>query len=324
MGVKHNVKRSADADRITLHEAFEDYMQEKEAHSLSQPTLKNYRQSFDYLCQYNHFDEKTFADEVDQKAVFVLINCMKQKDVKPSSINHYLRDIRTFLYWCMDSTRGYIKPSFKVKEMEKQEEKLKMFDDDELELLLEKPGKKEDYPAWRTWAIVNWVLATGNRAATICDVKIEDINYARREIVLSHTKNKKAQILPLSSSLETCLKEYIRMWRKDEEPSAWLFSSYGNEKLTTNALRLSFARYCKSRGVQRTNIHGLRHNFAKLWIKGGGKEFPLQKVLGHSSLAMTRRYVQLFSEDLKEDYDKYSPLDNIKRNSKRAKKVERT
>ena len=126
MGTKHVVQRSADADRITLHEAFEDYMQEKEAHSLSQPTLKNYRQSFDYLCQYNHFDEKTFADEVDQKAVFVLINCMKQKDVKPSSINHYLRDIRTFLYWCMDSTRGYIKPSFKVKEMEKQEEKLKI------------------------------------------------------------------------------------------------------------------------------------------------------------------------------------------------------
>lgn len=324
MGKKHVIKRSADADRITLFEAFDDYMQEKEAHSLSPSTLHNYKQSFEYLCLYNKFNDKTFADEVAEKSVYILINSLKQNDVSASSINHYLRDIRTFLYWCMDPTRDYITPSFKVREIEKQEEKLKMFDDDEIELLLEKPTKREDYPAWRTWAIVNWVLATGNREQTICDVKIEDLHFAEREIVLSHTKNKKAQVIPLSKSLETCLKEFIRVWRKDQPSTAWLFANYSNEKLTTNALRLSFARYCKARGVSKTNLHGLRHNFAKQLIKNGYKEFKVQQILGHSSLAMTRKYVKLFSEDLKEDYDKYSPLDTIKRNAKRTKAVKKS
>ena len=51
--------------------------------------------------------------------------------------------------------------------------------------------------------------------------------------------------------------------------------------------------------------------------------FALQKILGHSTLEMTKRYVKLFSDDIKEDYDKYSPLDTIKRNGKRTQLVKR-
>lgn len=321
MGIKRNVKRSTVAYKVTLDEAFEDFVQEKEAHSLSKKTIDNYRQSYEYLCEVNGYTRDTLVEDVNQQAIYKFINSQKARDVAPSSINHYIRDFRTFLYWCMDPARGYITPSFKIKEIEKQEEPLKMFTDDELQILAEKPRKGDDYPQWRTWAIVNWVMGTGNRAATICEVKIEDVNFIDKTISLRHTKNKKLQIIPLSSSLATCLKEYIRIWRRDLPPDSWLFANYGNDKLTTNALRKSFAKYCKDRGVDRTNIHGLRHNFAKAYIKNGGRELHLQKILGHSSLAMTRRYVALFNEDLKEDFDDFALLDSIKRKAKRTKNV---
>ncbi len=51
--------------------------------------------------------------------------------------------------------------------------------------------------------------------------------------------------------------------------------------------------------------------------------FTLQKILGHSTLAMTRRYVKLFSEDIKEDYDKFSPLDTNRRNAKRTQTIKK-
>lgn len=323
MAMKRAVKRSSDADDVMLFEAFEDFIIEKTAHNLSEATLNNYRQSFTYFCKFGGYDDKTSTEAVNQTAIFQLINTMKLNGVKPTSVNHYLRDIRSFLYWCMDQDRKYIDPPFKIKEVEKQEEQLKLFSDDELEALLEKPRKKDGFTEWRTWTIVNWVLATGNRAATICDVKINDINFSHREITLGHTKNKKAQIIPLSSSLETCIKEYIRMWRKEAPADAWLFPNVGESKLTTNALRLSFGRYCSNRGVEKSNIHGLRHNFAKLWVRNNGNMFTLQKILGHSSLDMTRKYVKLFSEDIKEDYDKFSPLDTIKRGSKRTQTVKK-
>jgi site-specific recombinase XerD len=44
----------------------------------------------------------------------------------------------------------------------------------------------------------------------------------------------------------------------------------------------------------------------------------LQKILGHSTLSMTQRYVRLYAEDLKEDYEDFSALDVIKKKSRRT------
>jgi integrase/recombinase XerD len=224
----------------------------------------------------------------------------------------------------MDPARGYIAPAFKIEMIKGQEEPLKLFTDEELELLLEKPRAKDSFTDWRTWAIVNWVIGTGNRAATICQVQIGDIDFKYKEITLQHTKNKKAQTIPLSPALETVIKEYIRIWRKESSAEDYLFPSVADEKLTTNALAHSFGRYCNDRGVERTNIHGLRHNFAKGWVRNNGNMFALQQILGHSSLDMTRRYVKLFGEDIKEDFEKFNPLDNIKRAGKRTHNVKRS
>lgn len=318
MGMKRKIQRTNEPEAKLIWEAYEEFEAEKVAKNLSLSTMKNYHQSLEYFMEFHGLDESATFEGITASHFFKWINTMKLQGVKHTSINHYLRDVRAFFYWCMDSTREYL-PSFKIIMIEGQEEAPKLFTDDELQTLLIKPHKGDSFIVWRTWAIVNWVLATGNRAATICDVKVSDINYAKKEITLAHTKNKKAQIIPLSSSLETVLKEYCRKF----QISYWLFPNVGDEKLTTNALAHAFSRYCKDRGVERTNIHGLRHNFAKLWIRNNGNEFQLQQILGHSTLDMTRHYVKLFAEDLKEDFDKFNPLDTIKKSSKRTQAIKR-
>lgn len=323
MATKRVIKKASGYDLIPISLAFGEFLAEKQARNLSPATLKNYQQSYDYFMDFNGFDSDSTTDEVKQTHFFHWINSMKLDGVKHTSINHYLRDVRAFFYWCMDEDRKYINPSFKIHLIEGQEEQLKLFTDEELGMLLEKPRRNDSFVVWRTYAIVNWVLGTGNRASTICDVKLTDINYAKKEIALGHTKNKKAQIIPLSSSLETVLKEYCRMWRKDAPVDGWLFPNVGEEQLTTNALRHAFQKYCDDRGVEKTNIHGLRHNFAKGWVRNNGNMFALQKILGHASLDMTRKYVKLFSEDIKEDFDRFSPLDTIKKGARRTQKVSR-
>lgn len=323
MGTKRTIKKSVGSDLMTLTEAFEEFYTEKEAMGRSEETLKNYQLTLKVFMRFNDMDEDTTTDEVSLNHIYKWINTLKLEGKKVTSINHYLRDLRTFLYWCMDADRGYIAPAFKIQMVEGQEEQLKLFSDEELELLLEKPRRNDSFAVWRTWAVVNWVLGTGNRAATICDIQVGDIDFKGKEIELGHTKNKKAQIIPLSSSLEVVLKEYIRMWRKGAAADSYLFCNVGEEKLTTGALKHAFARYCEDRGVERSNIHGLRHNFAKGWVRNNGNMFALQRILGHSSLDMTRKYVRLFSEDIKEDFDKFSPLDSIKRKAKRTQTVRR-
>lgn len=321
-GTKRRIKKAQGYDVMPIKQAFEEFVAEKEATNLSPSTLKNYRQSVEYFFDFIEATDDTPCEEIIPSYFYQWMNSMKLDGVKHTSINHYLRDTRAFVYWCMNPDRAYI-PNFKVPLMEGQEEQIKLFTDEELEALLEKPRRNDSFVVWRTWAIVNWVLGTGNRASTICEVSLTDINYAKKEITLAHTKNKKAQIIPLSSSLDTVLKEYIRMWRKEAPVDGWLFPNVGEEQLTTNALRHAFAKYCEERGVSRTNIHGLRHNFAKGWVRNNGNMFALQQILGHSTLDMTRKYVKMFSEDIKDDFDKFNPLDTIKSKSRRTMKVKR-
>ena len=323
MGVRRKIKKSDGYELILLMEAWEEYIEFKTARNLSAATIKSYEETFIQFITFFDFNEDTTTDEITQQMLYKWMNTLKTKGVKHTSINHYLRDIRAFLYWCMDEDRGYITPAFKVQLMSGQEEPLKLFSEEELKALLVKPRKSDGFTEWRTWAIVNWVLGTGNRASSICNVKITDVNYANKEIYINVTKNKKPQVIPLSSSLEIVLKEYCRIWRRAADIDGYLFCNIGEEKLTTNALRQAFGRYCKERGVSRTNIHGLRHNFAKGWVQNNGNMFALQKILGHSTLDMTRRYVKIFSEDLKEDFDLFNPLDNLKKNQKRTRFVRR-
>jgi len=37
----------------------------------------------------------------------------------------------------------------------------------------------------------------------------------------------------------------------------------------------------------------------------------LQSILGHSTLDMTRRYINLYGRDIHRDFDKLNPLNNI-------------
>ncbi|WP_306316123.1 tyrosine-type recombinase/integrase [Clostridium cagae] len=57
----------------------------------------------------------------------------------------------------------------------------------------------------------------------------------------------------------------------------------------------------KKRGIDTTGIHRLRHTFAKQWILSGNSIVELQKILGHSSLAITQHYVNIMLTDLEED-----------------------
>lgn len=324
MGVKRKIKKSTEAEKTLIVNAFDEFIKEKEEINISPATIKNYQVTFGYWMDFNEFNDESTTDLIDSSSVYHWAHSMNLDGKKITTINHYVREIRVFLYWCMDEDRGYIKKSFKITQLKGQEPQMKFFTDEEIEELLKRPDANENsFRVWRTWTIINWVLATGNRASTICEVQIGDIDFTKKLITLRHTKNKKAQTIPLSPSLETILKEYIKTWRHNASSNSWLFPNVGEEQLTTNALGHSMQYFCRQRGIEHSNIHGLRHNFARESIKNGLSVVILQNILGHSTLEMTNRYVKLLVEDFRDDFEKFNPLDNIKKKGKRTAAVKK-
>ena len=92
------------------------------------------------------------------------------------------------------------------------------------------------------------------------------------------------------------------------------------QKADLDGLRQSIARYNMRRGVQKTSIHLFRHTFARKYlIDCGGDAFTLQKLLGHSTLAMTKHYCAIYDADLTKNYDNFSPLAQMKASGAKIK-----
>ena len=124
----------------------------------------------------------------------------------------------------------------------------------------------------------------------------------------------------MSKTIRSVLKEYLK-YRKGE-PDDYLFCSVNGVRLAENGVRIGIRLYNRKRGVNKTSVHLFRHTFAKKWILNGGDIFRLQKILGHSSLEMVRKYVNMFSDDLRRDFDSFNPLDSYVGNTGDNKKIE--
>ena len=57
--------------------------------------------------------------------------------------------------------------------------------------------------------------------------------------------------------------------------------------------------------------YDLRHTFALMYLRSGGNIFSLQRMMGHSNLTMTQKYLALTDEDLRNQHTQNSPLNSL-------------
>lgn len=192
---------------------------------------------------------------------------------------------------------------------------------DELERLLKAPNKSTcSFAEYRNWVIVNFLLGTGCRASTLINLRIEDIDLSASTVLFRHMKARNQIVAPLTRRLGRLLEEYLG-YRNETAPADLLFVSEYGTALSRSTLENAIWSYNHKRGVEKTSIHLFRHTYAKLYIQAGGDPFRLQKLLGHSDLAMTRKYVALYADDLKVNYDVLNPLEQMTHNTRRDNKI---
>ena len=286
----------------SVEEVLEEFLEEKRCAGLSPKTVDDYERFLERI--FRNFDTRRKIGEVSKREFEQLYLSVGDGKISPRTTETYGVALRTFLNWASDEDYCDIRIKVKRAQVPPKE----TYTDEELELLLKKPNlKKCDFPEYRSWVIVNFLMNCGARAGTIMELKIKDVDLEEGLCSYSHTKNKRAQIIPLCTPMRKILKEYLRI-RKGSE-NDYLFPSQEDTQLTYTALRCSIQRYNNRRGVERTSIHAFRHTFAKKYLLDmNGNAFKLQKLLGHTTLEMTRHYCNIYDKDLLKDFDDASPL----------------
>ena len=297
----------------TIGETFSDFIISKKTKGLAEKTLQSYQAQFQAVAR--HLDVKMDIAMLQKADLDAMIISMRTVHLSPNSINSYTRTLKSFFSWCNEQgiTRLNI-PLYKAEETVKE-----TYSDSELSALLKKPDiRKATFAEYRDWVIINFLLNCGSRAATARAIQIRDVDLDGGVVFYRHTKNRKTQAIPLCSAMVSILREYLR--HRGGEAADFLFCTETGSQLTENGLRQSIARYNTRRGVQKTSIHLFRHTIARKYlIDCGGDAFTLQKLLGHSTLAMTKHYCAIFDADLTKNYDNFSPLAQMKSNSTRIK-----
>lgn len=208
-----------------LTDAFADFLEKCRAKNLSEKTLSIYTVHFKFFREYLSDPDKK-ASDITEDTLEGFILYLQNRGCNDITVQSYMRGVRCFCYYLMEE--GYLQ-RFKIK-LPKADKRIKeTYTDTELKKLLKKPNVKTcEFNEYKTWVFSNYLLATGNRISTVLSLQIKDLDFENEMIQLNKCKNRKAQIVPMASSLKVILKEYLT-YRKDSPDDYVFCNSYGGK-----------------------------------------------------------------------------------------------
>lgn len=238
-----------------------------------------------------------------------------QKPVSNATINNYIRNLRAFFNW-LDSDYVLKKnPMKKIRQL-KSERKAKEYITDEDFRKLVGNLDKSYFPEHRDFAMIMAMMDSGMRLGECSKLLLEDIDLAKRQILLRAeiTKGRKDRVVFFSQKTENVLRRWIQYKDRYVE-SDYLFPVKGTgASIAVSNFETNFKNYLRRVGIkQEVSPHCLRNNFAKRCLMNGMDIYTLSRILGHSSVSVTEKaYLDLTDDDLGKRYQHYSPMTSLR------------
>lgn len=158
-----------------------------------------------------------------------------------------------------------------------------------------------------------FVLETGLRIGELLGLKWSDVDFTQRKIEVKRSmcyvvgQKKYIEVEPKTSSGVRTIPLTDKAYKilKGRKITGINYIFLDISRTTRVGLDPPLGTVCKHLGIDKISIHGLRHSFATRCIEAGMKPKVLQKILGHSTLAMTMDlYVHVTDEILFQEMKK--------------------
>ena len=168
------------------------------------------------------------------------------------------------------------------------------------------------YSGLRDKALLMIQLDTGIRPGEALQLYPCDFNPAGLEVRIRPevSKTRKARTLILTRACALTISRLLSV-RPEDWADSPIFCSDEGLMLGVNSWGYRLKKvYGKRLGV-RISPYDLRHCHAIMFLRNNGNLFALQREMGHSNLDMTKRYLALSDDDLREAHSKASPLNSL-------------
>lgn len=260
-------------ERHTWKKAAGRWLMEK-APELKPQTVRRYVSS---LAAIRDVLDPLYLDEIDRK---VLSRIAHRPGVTNATRRRDLTAVSVILTACEAWSWIDEAPRFNRRHIKERTKPLDLPTDAEIQRLVDALPERSSLRL-----LVRLLAQTGMRLEEGADLRWSQVDLTRRTITLTRTKAGKVRVIPLTSEgVGTILGtprhlgcEFV-FWHSQENPDR-----YGD-------LSGYLWDFRKKAGI-RWRTHDLRHFYAVRYLQDGGSIYDLQKILGHSSLAVTERYL---------------------------------
>ena len=318
----------------------DDFMTYCEVKNLSKKTLRSYEQTLRLFAiflkkecnvkeagQVKELHIREYIKNLQERGKYTVVsneNTKKinfpehredyKKEVSKTTINNYIRNIKVFFNYMYDNRYITNNPIARVRQLKNHRKVVGYIDDLNMNKLLNSFDVSK-FHEYRDYVITKLIFDTGMRLGETLLIKEENIDFVKRTILLlaDNTKGKKDRYVFFSAEMAKELKRWLQ-YKDRYVTSEYVFCTTKGKNLKVSNFETNFKKYGERIGLKEIHPHMLRNNFSKRFLMNGGNIYTLSKILGHSSVTVTEEaYLDLQSEDLRLQYQMYSPLMNLKR-----------
>jgi integrase/recombinase XerD len=145
-------------------------------------------------------------------------------------------------------------------------------------------------------ALLMTAYGGGLRVSEVVHLQPRDIHSERMLIRVNQGKGRKDRYTLLSHRLLEELRTYWRAYR----PQTWLFPGRDSSRpLPASSVKKIFTAAKQRAGIQHGHgMHSLRHSFATHLMEAGVALPVIQRLMGHTSLTTTAKYLHVTSQHL--------------------------
>lgn len=245
----------------------------------------------------------TMFSQVTNDLLFELCNILVERGCSAPTINRRLQlliRIHKFL-----AEEDLLTPyNFKYRKLKELEPHVEMVSEEDLLRILE---HIEKYLCTRSQLVVMMLLTTGVRRSELTRIKMRHVDLENKQIFLDDTKTKKARYLFLTDEVI----ELIKGCSLDNV--TYLLEDDNHQQMTPNAISMIIKRIGLALDIPKLSPHKFRHSYATILLKNGCDVESLRRLMGHSSLKMTIRYLNYTNDELKQANLKFNPLYHLEK-----------
>ncbi len=263
---------------------------EIEVRGLSRNTQESYVGHVYRLAQYYH----RAPDQIDDEQLRdYLLYLLREKKNRASTVILAAGALRFFYWHVLKRPTQAIETA--LPRMKKPVSRPRVYSPEQVAQLLQVDGLNLKH---RTMLMTTY--AAGLRVSELCGLRPEHILSDRGQIRIEQAKGRKDRYTVLSPRLLEQLRAYWRVYRP---VGGWMFTStfWPDRPLTSGSAMQVFDRAVKLAGLPHNGgIHSLRHSFATHLLEANVPLPVIQRLLGHSNLATTSRYLHVRREIIAE------------------------